>query len=272
LSAETPPAAPGPEPSPGATGRLWEIDLLRSAAIAMMVAYHAAWDVDFLAVSSPVDPFGGGWRALQVACGSTFLAVSGITLAVMNARGRERGLSGLRLYRRHASRAATVLAAALLVSVATFVALGDAYVRFGILHCIGAAMLICPLLIRLRLLLLPLAGAVLWAGLALAQADRRDAPWLLPVGVPQTGGAGVDWYPLLPWLAPALLGLWLGQVLYPRGARGRWGRLVPAHPGWAIRAGWPGRHSLPVYLAHQPVLIPLVALSLWLAGVAIELG
>ena len=35
-----------------------------------------------------------------------------------------------------------MLAAALLVSVATFVALGDEYIRFGILHCIAACILL----------------------------------------------------------------------------------------------------------------------------------
>jgi uncharacterized membrane protein len=259
-------------PEPAAAGRLWEIDLLRTAAIVMMVAYHAAWDVDFLAVDSPVDPFTGGWRALQVTTGSAFLAVTGITLAMTNARGRARGLSGWALYRRHARRAGVVLAAALVVSAATFVALGDGWVRFGILHCIAVAMLLCPLLIRLGILLLPLAAAVLWAGLALAGSERREAPLLLPFGVPQTGGAGVDWYPLLPWLAPALVGLWLGTVLYPGGRRGAWGRWLPAERPALVRAGWPGRHSLPIYLVHQPVLIPLVALVLLAAGVAIDIA
>lgn len=259
------------ESVPAASGRLWEIDLLRTAAIVMMVVYHAAWDIDMLAVEPLLDPFSGGWRALQVACGSLFLAVMGMTLAVMNARGRARGLTGRTLYRRHARRAVTVLGAALLVSVVTFVALGpDDYVRFGILHCIGAAMLICPLLIRLGAWLLPLAGVVAWAGLALAAGERRDAPWLLPFGVPQTGGAGVDWYPLLPWLAPALVGLWLGTVLYPQGVRGRWGARLAAVPRWAPRATAPGRHALPIYLVHQPVLIPLVALALLAAGVEID--
>jgi len=69
-----------------------EIDLLRTAAIVMMVVYHAAYNVDMLMVAPPLDPFTGGWRALQVACGSTFLFVTGMTLAVMNARGRARGL------------------------------------------------------------------------------------------------------------------------------------------------------------------------------------
>ena len=265
-----PPADAGLPPS---AARLWEIDLLRTAAIAMMVAYHAAWDVDMLAVGDLVDPFGGGWRALQVATGSTFLFVTGATLAVTNARGRARGLAGRALYLRHARRAATVLAAALTSSAATLVALGpDDAVRFGILHCIGAAMLLLPLLVRLRFLLLPLAAAVAAAGLALADGGRHDAPWLLPLGVPQDGGAGVDWYPLLPWLAPALVGLWAGGLLYPGGVRGRWTRALPARPAWAGRLGAPGRHSLPIYLAHQLVLIPLVALALLAAGAEIDTG
>lgn len=249
--------------------RLWEIDLLRTAAIVMMVVYHAAYNVDMLAVAPPLDPFTGGWRALQVACGSTFLFVTGLTLAVMNARGRTRGLSPWRVYRRHLRRAAVVLAAAVAVSAATYIALGDDYVRFGVLHCIAAAMIICPLLIPLRTLLLPLAAAVLVAGLWLEGAPRTDITVLLVVGMHPAGGAGVDWYPLLPWLAPAIAGLWAGGVLYPGGVRGAWGRHLP-RPPHAAALGWPGRHSLPIYLLHQPLLVPLVAAVLVALGVEIS--
>ncbi len=249
--------------------RLWEIDLLRTAAIVMMVVYHAAYNVDMLMVAPPLDPFTGGWRALQVACGSTFLFVTGMTLAVMNARGRARGLSRRAVYRRHVRRALTVLAAALVVSAATHIALGDDYVRFGVLHCIAAAMLICPLLIPLRALLLPLAVAVLVGGLWLDGRPPTDIAVLLVVGVHPEGGAGVDWYPLLPWLAPAIAGLWAGGVLYPGGVRGSWGRHLPRMPRAAM-VGWPGRHSLPIYLIHQPVLVPLVAAVLALLGVEVS--
>jgi uncharacterized membrane protein len=35
--------------------------------------------------------------------------------------------------------------------------------------------------------------------------------------------------------------------------------------------GAPGRHALPIYLVHQPVLIPLVIAGLAVAGVEITL-
>ena len=252
-----------------AAQRLWEVDVARTAAIAMMVVYHAAYDVHQLAPSVDVDPFGGGWRALQVACGTSFLMVVGVSLAISNGRGRARGLTGWPLYRRHLRRAGQVAAAALLVTVATRVALGDDYVRFGILHCIAAAMVIGPLLVRLGWLNVPLGVAVIVAGLALDDGPTSDLPGLLVVGVPPPGGAGVDWYPLLPWLGPVLFGLALGRALYPDGRRGPWGRRLP-EPSLAGALGAPGRHALPIYLIHQPVLVPLVAAALALAGVEVS--
>ena len=67
-------------------GRLWEVDVARTAAIAMMVAYHVGYDVHRLAPGVDIDPFGGGWRALQVATGSSFLTVVGVSLWISNAR------------------------------------------------------------------------------------------------------------------------------------------------------------------------------------------
>ncbi|MGD9695526.1 MAG: heparan-alpha-glucosaminide N-acetyltransferase [Thermoleophilia bacterium] len=253
-------------------GRLWEIDAARTVAIAIMVVYHAGYDVDRLGPSVDVDSLSGGWRALQIATGSSFLFLVGVSLAVSNARGRARGLSGWELYRRHARRAAIVLGAALLVTLATLVALGpDEYVRFGILHCIGAAMLIGPLLVRLGPVNAALALAVLIVGMMLLRSDPSDAPGLMVLGVRSPEGAGVDWYPLLPWLAPVLAGLAAGKGLYPDGSRGSWGRWLPT-PRWARAAGWPGRHALPIYLVHQLVLIPLVAAGLALAGVTVDWG
>lgn len=243
--------------------------MARTAAIAMMVAYHAAYDVHQLAPSVAIDPFSGGWRALQVATGSSFLFVVGVSLAISNGRARARSLVGMALYRRHVRRAAQVAVAALLVSAATRVALGDDYVRFGILHCIAAAMLIGPLLARLGWLNAIFGVGVLVAGLALKDGPTSDVPGLLVLGVAPPGGAGVDWYPLLPWFAPMLFGLAAGLALYPAGRRGAWGRALREPP--ASRAlGAPGRHALPIYLLHQPILILLVAAVLALVGVEVS--
>jgi uncharacterized membrane protein len=152
----------------------------------------------------------------------------------------------------------------------TWIALGDDYVRFGILHCIAVAMLVGPLLLPLGPVNLILAWGVLLGGMALLRGPESDIPGLLVFGVPPEGGAGVDWYPLLPWLAPVLVGLVVGQALYPGGVRGPWGARLPT-PRWARPVGVPGRHALPIYLVHQPILIPLVIAGLAIAGVEVSL-
>jgi uncharacterized membrane protein len=257
--------------------RLWEIDATRTLAIAMMVAYHAAWDVWWLAPSVDIDPFGGGWRALQVACGSTFLLVVGVSFAVSTQRLEARGVTGTwARWRHHARRAVQVLGAAALVSAVTLVALGtDEWIRFGILHCIGVTMLLLPLLRPLGALGNAALGvAVILVGRLAVQGAESDVPLALVLGWTPPDGAGVDHYPLLPWAGVAMLGVAAGLLLYPGGARGPALRalLDGRTPRHARLLTWPGRHALPIYLLHQGVVIALVAAGLALAGIELDPG
>ncbi len=249
-----------------AGARLWEIDLMRTLAIGLMVVYHIGWDVHLLAPQVALDPFDGIWRALQVTCASTFLALVGTSYWIADQRARSQGLSGLALWRRHARRGREVLAAALLVSLATLLALGaqDA-VRFGILHLIATAMLVVlPLTVRLGAWNAVLGAAAVAVGLVLKEMGS-DVPGALVLGF-DPGETGVDWYPLLPWIGASLVGVAVGAVLYPDGERGAWLRPLVRAPRGAGLAGAPGRHSLPIYLVHQPVLIVLTAMILALTG------
>jgi uncharacterized membrane protein len=253
-----------------ASGRLWEIDALRTLAIVLMIVYHVAWDVDFLAPEVPIEPLEGGWKVLQIVCGSMFLAIVGVSFWVADSRAVARGLRGWALWRTHVRRAVEVLAAALLVSVVTYIAFGhDGWVRFGILHLIGLLMLVVlPLVIRLRAWNALLGGAII--ALGILTNPHSSVPGALALGF-RPPVWGVDWYPLVPWAGAALMGAALGSLLYPGGRRGPWLRRLPHSSPSAVRAGLPGRHSLPIYLVHQPVLIVLTAGVLAVLGMTIEL-
>jgi uncharacterized membrane protein len=247
--------------------RFWEVDLARTVAIALMVIYHTGYDIHFLAPTVDLNPFDGGWRAVQVVCGSLFLFVVGVSFMISDGGSRHRGLTWARRYRRHARRSLTVLAAAIAITLATFVALGDDdYVRFGILHIIGVSALLAPLFAGLGWWNVPLAVVVVAVGLAI-KGSVSDIPGALILGWEPPAGAGVDHYPLLPWFGLVLLGLAAGHVLYPNGRRAPWlERLLPSPVPRVI--GAPGRHSLAIYLIHQPILIALTAGALALFGVS----
>jgi uncharacterized membrane protein len=243
----------------------------RTLGIGLMIVYHAAYDVHMLAPQVALDPFDGAWRALQVTTASTFLAVVGISYWIAHQRGRSRGLGGSALWRRHARRGAEVLAAAGLVSLATLLALGsDDAVRFGILHLIATAILVVlPLTVGLGIWNAVLAVAAIGVGLVIREMGS-DVPGALVLGF-DPGETGVDWYPLLPWIGATLAGVAIGAVLYPDGERAPWLRRLARPPRGAALAGAPGRHSLAIYLVHQPVvLIPLTAIALTLTGTEVD--
>ncbi len=250
--------------------RLWEVDALRTTAMVMMVVYHLAYDVHLLAPQVALDPFDGAWRALQVATGSLFLGVVGVSFWIAHAQAEARGVAGLALWRAQLPRTGQVLAAAALVSLATFVALGaEDVVRFGILHLIGALLLVVlPVVVRLGPWNALLGLGVVALGLSMDA--RSGVPGALAFGFipPQKG---VDWYPLLPWAGAALVGIAVASVLYPGGHRGALLRRLPADSRVGRWVARPGRHSLPFYLVHQPVLIALTATTMAVMGTKFEL-
>jgi uncharacterized membrane protein len=250
-----------------ARSRLWEIDLGRTLAITMMVAYHTVYDLELLSPGLGPDPFTGTWGALPEATGSLFLFVAGVSFAVSDERMRARGLDAGRRRRRHARRAVLVLGAAMVVSVATWVAFDERYVRFGILHAIAVGTAVCAVTIRLRAVNLVLGLAVIALGVLVTAVDSGSS-WLLPIGLGPPEIGSVDYWPLLPWLGPMLIGVAVGTRLYPAGVRSRF--IAPlgrrAVPGPLTT---PGRHSLMIYLVHQLVLIPLVWTVLVVGGVEV---
>lgn len=251
------------------TTRLWEIDAARTAAMVLMVIYHVVYDIHLLAPGVAPNPYQGGWRALQVVTGSLFLGVVGVSFWVSHAQAARRGIAGVELWRSHLPRAAEVLAAAALVSLATFVVLGAVdVVRFGILHLIGVLMLVVlPLTVRLGPWNAVLGAAVVAVGLSMDV--QSDVPGALVLGfIPPE--QGVDWYPILPWAGAALFGVAVASVLYPGGRRGALMGRLPAVSRVGHLAGEPGRHSLPFYLVHQPVLIAVIGAALMLGGTEIQ--
>lgn len=243
----SPSSAPAIDPAPQ---RYWEIDALRGAAVVAMVGFHLMWDLFAVGLSS-IDVFSGGWQAFARGIGSTFTLLLGLSAVLTDARygGSHRA--------RFVRRGVWVLAFGVLVSAGTYAAVGAAYVRFGILHLQGVLLLLMPLLLRLRAQQAAAVGVAMIAAGGLLSRFAVPWPWLLWLGLPPQGVDMVDYYPLLPWGGAALLGIAAGRWIYLRGRRPAVFDLFSLPSGTRM-LGWLGRHSLALYLIHQPIIIGML--------------
>ena len=223
------------------TPRIRELDALRGLCILGMVAVHLLFDLTTL--YGAVDFSYPGWLVFLMDWGGViFFLISGIC-ATLGSRCIRRGLM--------------VLGCGLAVSAVTAVMyrMGMAdksiLIYFGVLHCLGVCMIVWALFRKLPAWALAAVGVIL-TGLGLwIRTVRVQTPYLVWLGLLYPGFATSDYFPLLPFLGFFLLGGWLGRLLY-REKR----PLLPRFRCQPLE--WIGRHSLPIYLLHQPLLTGLL--------------
>lgn len=251
--------------------RFGEIDVLRGGAVVMMVVYHLMWDLWFFGVLSNDQFWNPFWKYWQRTTASTFLILVGVSLTLTYRR------SGSPSYAPFLQRGLRILGIGIVVTVVV-ASTGIGVVDFGILHLIGFSILAAYPLLRytwlnfgLWLLFFVVGGAVqglhwegAWGFLPLFGSALGpvwvDGRWLAPLGVAPLGYAAVDFFPIFPWFGVVLLGVWLGNWLYTPGGRRfwmpKWGRSLPISFLESL-----GRHSLSVYLVHQPLLLAVLYIS-----------
>lgn len=236
--------------------RYWEIDLLRGTAVLMMVLYHLLFDLNFYGIL-PVQVDTGFWRYFALTTASLFVLLAGISVTISAARAESKSAGESAWpYPRLVRHGLTVLACGLLITLVTYLYLGDLAILFGILHLIGLSILLSLPFLRFRHLNLLVGLLCIWAGQL--TAGITGPLWLLWAGIHPADFASVDYTPLLPWFGVVLIGLWCGRMLYPTGRRGF--RLTAGAPRLAEPILLIGRHSLFVYLIHQPILIGILLL------------
>ena len=224
--------------------RIWELDALRGLALLGMMGIHFVYDL--------VDLF-GVWNWQQPAWylffknnyGAVFFLISGISAT---------------LGRCPVKRGAQVFLCGFLctgVTLAMYL-LGFAgkgiIIYMGVLQCLGLCMMLWPLFRRCPDWALTALGlAMMIAGWYLR--TQAFPFWLLtPLGFAPYGFTSSDYFPLLPNFGYFLLGAVVGKRAYA-GRKSLFPRETP--PLGLFR--WLGRHSLMIYLLHQPVLAAIVA-------------
>src|ERR671932_1526594 len=164
-------------------GRLWEIDALRGAAVIAMVAYHFSYHLAYFAHLFDVRFF---WSGLGLnagrAIGATFIFLAGLSLTLSYRRWAASQPSGQKLFLKYLERGMRIFSYGLLITLVTWIFVPEGMIVFGILHLIGASIVLAYPFLRLKLPNAALGAGCIAFGLYLSNL-HLDQPWLLWLGV-----------------------------------------------------------------------------------------
>lgn len=221
--------------------RIWELDAFRGLCIIGVVLVHLIYDlVDLYEIVQWEYP---GWFCfIRDWGGVLFLLLSGICVTLGS---------------RSVKRGTIVLCGGLLCTAATYFMWKNGFdssiiIYFGILHCLGVCMLLWPMYKSMSWWALLFHGLAFTAVGFLIAEINGPKPWMVALGFDFPGFASSDYFPLLPNLGFFLIGAALGRLIYKKKTS-----LLPCinEKTWFVRPFcFCGRHSLWIYLIHQPVL------------------
>lgn len=236
--------------------RLHLLDALRGFLLLHMIAYHGMWNlVNLFGIRISWYNAAPGYLWQQFICWS-FILLSGFCWSMS---------------RNHLKRGLLVFGGGAIVSLVTGIFMPQNRILFGILTCIGSCMLLLiPLEKGLKKIPAPL-GVILSFSLFLLLRNcscgslgfERFVLCSLPdflyrnnltayLGFPHASFFSTDYFPLLPWFFLFLTGYFLHQLT----TRAGWNEKLFAR-GQFLALNYLGRHSLVVYLLHQPILYGL---------------
>ncbi len=232
--------------------RIGFVDEVRGLAILLMVIYHFFFDLVVLFgvniplfTSAPMD-------FLRDLFAGLFIFISG---------------AACRLSRSNLKRGLICFALGMCLTAFTFVFMPDELICFGILHMLGLAMILFALLhklidkIRFPILGILLCALLFWFTMnitsgVLGPFTLPDAltsqTWLFPIGIVSAGFSSSDYFPLFPWIFVFFAGSYFGVYLVSH-------RLPEFFCHTHLRPlAFVGRHTLIIYLLHQPILYAIL--------------
>lgn len=236
------------------------LDELRGLDLISMMLFHVCWDLVFLFDMNMRWYAGTPGRLWQQAICWVFILLSGFCVP---------------LGRHMLRRGTVVFGAGAVVTLATLVFMPEGRVIFGVLTFLGTAMLLTGVLEPVLKRTPPLVGLAVSAVL-FAVCYPVGSGWVGLGGwklmLPQSLYANyftaffgfypdwfysADYFGLLPWLFL----FWAGYYLHKAVGRRR---MEPLRRSVCPALGWVGRHSLVLYLLHQPVIYGVLSAAAFL--------
>ena len=228
------------------------VDIARGVAIALMFIYHFTFDLNYFGVVSFDFNNDLRWLGFRAVIVSLFSGLVGVGLIL----GPGRKLD----WRRYGKRLLAIGACAALASAGSYFMFPKTFIFFGILHFIFVASVLGLAFLRFTWLNLILGAALIVFGstMKLAFFDQRPLQW---IGMMTHKPYTEDYVPLLPWFGVVLIGMFLARRAQVHGWFEKFSKIEFSNPVAKLVA-FGGRHSLIIYMLHQPIFIGLLSLFL----------
>lgn len=227
------------------TRRIALVDAIRGGAILVMACYHFGFDLNYLGWIHYNINYDQRWLLARTLILGTFLFTVGVSFAL--AENQRKSL------KHKLARIGRIAAAALLVTASSWLLFPSTTIYFGTLHAI-ALMCLLLLFIPLPAYMAGILGIVaigLGNGYANTIFDHPGLAWLgLMTHKPQTE----DYVPMLPWFGVCLFGYAVAKTLVRHHLIIKLAE-IKRLPQVLV---WMGRHSLLIYLLHQPMLLGIL--------------
>jgi uncharacterized membrane protein len=218
------------------SGRIFEIDLFRVIAIILMITFHLVYDLNEFA-NIGINYSASPWHFIGAAAALTFIFVAGVS-------------SGFS--RNSFKRGIKVFGFGIIISIITYFLNPIEYIRFGILHFLGVAMIIFPLLNKLKKWQLLTLGVVSIVIGNLVANFTVHTHLLIPLGFMYSNFTTMDYYPIFPYIAVFIFGVFIFKSYYYKGKS-----LLKTNYNCRI-IKFISKNSLNIYMIHQPILIAVI--------------
>ena len=244
---------------PKGKARIHLLDELRGFAIFCMVFYHAfytigmlfkwEWGTSLMKFFAPAEPYYAG----------LFIIISGIACNLSHS---------------NIERGSKLFFISYIVTIITFLSVGKNFViRFGILHMLAVCMMLYGILTKVcrliplwvgfavNILLFILTIDVVKGYIGIPFLWHIDLPvqwyqtdFLFPLGFIKKGFVSSDFFPIFPWMFLFFAGCFFGRLAVQK-----------KFPKFTYKKHIPffsflGKHSLIIYLLHQPVIFGICSL------------
>lgn len=221
------------------------IDFLKFVAIVLMVFFNYSYTLLFLRGWIILNKNFFYWFIFPRIIASIFIVASGMS-------AYESFLRRKKLFaKRYFGRGIKLLLIAILITFATYSTFPEYTIHFGIIHFFALTSFIIPFLIKFKKLLIFLAVLSFLLSIPLSNLKINNLT-LLPIGIVPENYKTFDYFPIFPWLSLILIGIFIQKTF-----RRKIIKIKIENLKFLLSIG---KHSLLIYILHQPILFLLLSL------------